>query len=43
MLNFPIPGANSRLLGESDALAIEVNNVSKEDLDVSQLMYRKTK
>lgn len=34
IIDFPIPGANSRLSGESDSLAIEVNNVSKEELDV---------
>lgn len=32
--NFPVSGANSKLSGENDSLAIEVNNVSKEDLDV---------
>jgi hypothetical protein len=32
--NFPVSGATSRLTSETDSLAIEVNNVSKEDLDV---------
>lgn len=32
--DFPISGANSKLTSENDSLAIEVNNVSKEQLDV---------
>ena len=32
--NFPVSGANSKLTSETDSLAIEVSNVSKEDLDV---------
>lgn len=32
--DFPMSGANSKLTSESDSLAIEVNNVSKEQLDV---------
>ncbi len=32
--DFPISGASSKLTSENDSLAIEVNNVSKEQLDV---------
>lgn len=34
IMDFPIQGASGRLSGAEDGLVIELNNVSKEDLDV---------